>query len=90
MKVRYDADADVVYIRFREGEIAESDEIKEGVIIDYDSEGKTLAIELLDAKEIFAGKPEVVIDFAPFTMKAEKYRDAHLTCPTTGSQSASG
>jgi len=69
MKVRYDAETDVVYIRFREGEIAESDEIKEGVIIDYDSEGKPLAIELLDAKEILAGKPEVVVDFSPSTVK---------------------
>jgi uncharacterized protein YuzE len=65
MKVRYDQEADAVYIRFREGEIAESDEIKDGVIIDYDSEGKPLAIELLDAKEILAGKPEVVVDFSP-------------------------
>jgi len=69
MKVRYDPEADAVYIRFREGEIAESDEIKEGVIIDYDSEGKPLAIELLDAKEILAGKPEVVVDFSPSTAR---------------------
>lgn len=59
MKVRYDPEADVVYIWFREGEIAESDEIKEGIIIDYDSKGKLLAIELLDAKEILADKPEI-------------------------------
>lgn len=69
MKVRYDPEADVVYIWFREGEIAESDEIKEGIIIDYDSKGKLLAIELLDAKEILADKPEIAIDFTSFFTK---------------------
>ena len=64
MKVRYDPSADAIYIRFREGKVAESDEIKEGVIIDYDERGRPLAIELLDAREIMAGKPELVIDFA--------------------------
>ena len=63
MKVRYDVEADVVYIRFREGKVAESDEIREGLIIDYDAKGVPLAIELLDAKEILAHKPEIVIDF---------------------------
>ena len=63
MKVRYDSEADALYIRFRKGKIAESDELREGLIIDYDSKGKPIAIEFLDASAIMAGKPEMVVDF---------------------------
>ena len=69
MKVHYDAEANAIYIRFREGKIEESDELKEGIIVDYDSKGRALAIELLNAKQILAGKPEIVVDFAPSLVK---------------------
>jgi len=65
MKVRYDNEADVLYLRFREGKIAESDEIKNGLIIDYDAKGRPVAIEILNAKEILADKPEVIVEFSP-------------------------
>lgn len=65
MKIRYDKEADAIYLRFREGKIAESDEIKNGIIVDYDSKGKPIAIEILNAKEILAKKPELVVDFPP-------------------------
>ena len=64
MKMRYDPEADVIYLRFREGKITESDEIKSGLIIDYDAEGRPVAIEILNAKEILAGKPELTVDFS--------------------------
>jgi uncharacterized protein YuzE len=63
MRIKYDKEADVVYLRFREGKIAESDEIKEGVIVDYDAKGLPLAIEILNAKEIMDDKPELIVDF---------------------------
>jgi len=62
MKIRYDQEADAIYLRFREGKIAESDEIKSGLIIDYDIKGRPLAIEILHAKEILAKKPEIIVD----------------------------
>ena len=65
MKMRYDQEADVLYLRFREGKIAESDEVKSGLIIDYDAEGRPVAIEILNAREILAGKPELTVDFSP-------------------------
>ncbi|MBN2251825.1 MAG: DUF2283 domain-containing protein [Candidatus Altiarchaeota archaeon] len=64
MKMRYDPEADVIYLRFREGKIDESDEIKSGLIIDYDAEGRPVAIEILNAKEILAGRPELTVDFS--------------------------
>lgn len=49
MKVTYDARVDVLRILLSDRPIAESDEDKPGVIIDYDSDGNVVGIEILDA-----------------------------------------
>ena len=36
MKIRYDPSVDALSIRLSEGEIEESDEVSEGVVMDYD------------------------------------------------------
>jgi uncharacterized protein YuzE len=47
MKVEYDAEADAVYIRLKNGEIASTREIEDNIIADIDARGKLLGIELL-------------------------------------------
>jgi uncharacterized protein YuzE len=49
MKIKYDKEADVMNIRFTENKIEESAEEKPGIIIDYDINGKIVAIEILNA-----------------------------------------
>ncbi|HYT62028.1 MAG TPA: DUF2283 domain-containing protein [Haliangiales bacterium] len=51
MKVIYDKETDTLSIILRPGKVAESDEIREGLIFDYDKSGRVLSIELLDASE---------------------------------------
>ena len=70
MKIRYNEEADAFSLRFSEEEVVESDEIKDGLIIDYDSKGNPVALEILNAKEILANKPEVIVDFSSNLMSA--------------------
>jgi YD repeat-containing protein len=49
MKVNYDAETDTLTVIFRDVPVAESDEEKPGVILDYDAAGNIVSIEVLDA-----------------------------------------
>jgi uncharacterized protein YuzE len=49
VKATYDPKTDTLTLELKAGEIAESDEDKPGVILDYDAEGNLLGIEVLDA-----------------------------------------
>lgn len=52
MKLRYDKKEDALYIRFNSQRYFESDEVRDGVIFDYDKKGKIVGIEILDASKI--------------------------------------
>ena len=49
MKTIYDPKTDTLSIELRPGPIAESDEVRPGIILDYDAEGKLVSLEILDA-----------------------------------------
>lgn len=51
MKVKYDSEQDILRILFSERPIAESDEEKKGVILDYDDDGNVVGIEILSASK---------------------------------------
>jgi uncharacterized protein YuzE len=51
MKVTYNQEVDVLLIQISEGKVAESEESKPGVIIDYDDHGNILRIEILNASK---------------------------------------
>ena len=62
MKMSYDPKADALYIRLRDAKIKESDEIAEGIIIDYDASNKPVGIEFLDAAQLFGGRKELQVE----------------------------
>ena len=51
MNVIYDPETDTLSIIFRKTKISESDELRDGIIIDYGQDGKTVSMEILDASE---------------------------------------
>jgi len=51
MKIKYDTEVDILKITFSDTSVAESDEDKPGIILDFDDNGNIVSIELLDASK---------------------------------------
>jgi uncharacterized protein YuzE len=47
MKIEFDQVADALYVQLTDGDIEKSEEIKPGMILDYDANGNVLGLELL-------------------------------------------
>jgi len=64
MKVIYDKEADALTVIFKDGPVEESDESKEGVILDYDREGNLVSLEVLDASRRIKDPSSVTLELA--------------------------
>ncbi|MCG6553228.1 MAG: DUF2283 domain-containing protein [Candidatus Magnetominusculus sp. LBB02] len=51
MKLHYSKEADALYIRLRETEITNSDEIASDVIVDFDTDGNIIGLEILSVSD---------------------------------------
>ena len=52
MRVSVDQKADAVYLYMTEEKIGSSEEVADGIIVDYDKDGKMVGIEILNASQI--------------------------------------
>ncbi len=65
MRVIYDIETDTLTMILRDELVAESDEVREGVIIDYGGDGRVVSIELLDASEQIAEPLGIAYELKP-------------------------
>lgn len=64
MKVKYDKETDILYIRLSDAVIDESDEDKDGVILDYAANGQLVGIEVLNASKTAVEPSKVEYEYA--------------------------
>lgn len=50
MRIRYDEKVDALYVRLDNSKIVESDEVKPGIIVDFNAKKQVVGIEVLDLK----------------------------------------
>ena len=50
MKMHYDEQVDALYLSLNECDVVESEEVKPGIILDFDATGEVVGIEVLDVK----------------------------------------
>lgn len=74
MKIEYSKAADALYVYFKQGEVAKSKEVGEGVVVDLDAEGHVIGIEVLDASSRIGIQDlvKVTIENLPLEMVAER------------------
>jgi uncharacterized protein YuzE len=59
MKVTYDKATDIVRVLFSDAGVEDSDEVRPGVIVDFDKGGGVVGLEILDASKRMPN-PQVV------------------------------
>jgi uncharacterized protein YuzE len=65
MRVIYDTGTDTLSIILNEQPIAESDEEKPGVILDFDASGNVVSLEILDASRRVDQPTQMVYELMP-------------------------
>jgi uncharacterized protein YuzE len=55
MKTHYDPESDALYVRFADAAVVDSEEVRPGIVFDFDAEGRIVAVEILEASEHLAG-----------------------------------
>ena len=51
MRVRVDHAADAIYLNLTDRPIKDSEEVADGIIVDYDEAGRIVGVEILDASK---------------------------------------
>jgi uncharacterized protein YuzE len=63
MKVKLDKDDDALYFRLQSGAIIESEEVRPGVILDFDENDRVIGVEFLRVSERASSEDLAVLQF---------------------------
>jgi uncharacterized protein YuzE len=50
MRIHYDEKADALYLRLDESKVVESEEVKPGIVVDFNARKKVVGIEVLNLR----------------------------------------
>jgi uncharacterized protein YuzE len=50
MRMQYDEKADALYLRLDDSKVVESEEVKPGIVLDFNAENQVVGIEVLNLK----------------------------------------
>ena len=65
MKIEYDTTVNAMYIRLNENEITTSQEVANGVALDFDVAGELVGIELLYVRQRITLPTEILYEYLP-------------------------
>jgi uncharacterized protein YuzE len=54
MRIEYDKEVDALYIRIQEQYVARTQEVSEGVNLDFDAQGRLIGLEVIDATKRYS------------------------------------
>ena len=55
MRIRYDEKSDALYFRLDDSKVVESEEVKPGIVLDFNAKKQVVGIEVLDLKRRVPG-----------------------------------
>ncbi len=64
MKFQYDPQVDALYILMASGKLAQTEQVRPDLMVDYDENGKILGIEMLDISKNADNPWEMVLEIA--------------------------
>ena len=64
MKLKYDQEVDILYIKLNDELIQDSNEVHPGVVLDYDADGHIVGIEIMNASKRAIQPMEVQLEIA--------------------------
>lgn len=50
MKMHYDEKVDALYLSFDDEEVVESEEVRPGIVLDFNAQGEVIGIEVLELR----------------------------------------
>jgi len=53
VKLQYDPDSDAIYLSLADREVHESEEVRPGVVLDFDAADRVIGVELLGVRDRF-------------------------------------
>jgi uncharacterized protein YuzE len=54
MKIEYDKEVDALYIRIQEKDVARTQEVSDGVNLDFDDKGRLIGLEVLSVSKRYS------------------------------------